>query len=145
MAWAAYAAKIVRVDLVVGVEPVAPERRHDDHAVDGLLVEHRHDEHRFGLVRVADDEAARVARRVAQPDRAAVLGDPAGQALRRSATRRLSSRRRGRAEERALEGERLAHAGRVVDPVDPDRVVLGQALGLGHDGRGDRLAGRAAG
>ena len=53
--------------------------------------------------------------------------------------RRLSSGGVGVAEEGPFERERLAHGGRVVDPVDPDRVVLGQALGLGDDGPGDGL------
>ena len=42
-----------------------------------------------------------------------------------------------RAGERALERDRLAGAGVVIDAVDPDRVVLDEAARLGHDGAAD--------
>ena len=76
---------------------------------------------------------------VAQPDRLAVRRDPAGQPACRSATRRAAGSGLRRAHEHALEGDRLAHPGLVVDPVDPDRVVVDQRRGLGDDRLGDAV------
>ena len=122
--------------LVVGVEAIRAKRRDHDDAVDLLLVRHRHDEHRFGLLRVADDDAARVVRRVAETQRAAVLGDPAREALA-DAHAQLGRLRIAQPQEGALERDRLADAAVVVDEVHPDRVVLDEALGLADDGPRD--------
>ena len=109
--------------LVVELEAVAADGRHDDQALDDVLLEHRHDQDRFGLVGGPDDPAARIPRGVAEPDRATVLGDPAGEALADRDAQALERRVRG-PEERALERERLAHPGLVIDAVDADRVVV---------------------
>ena len=45
----------------------------------------------------------------------------------------------GGAHERALEADRFAHPGLVIDPIDADRVVLDERAGPGHDRLGDAL------
>ena len=55
------------------------------------------------------------------------------------ATRSVPGSGSALAEERALEGDRLAHPGLVVDPVDPDRVVGDERAGLGDDRLADAL------
>ena len=124
--------------LVIRVEAVPTTFGDDDHAVDDVLEGHRDGEHRLRLVVRAHDHAARVRTGIACPDRDVVGRGPAGQAL---ADRDAEHRRVGVgvAQERALEGDRLAHPGRVVDAVDPDRVVIDQAAGLTDDGRRDAL------
>ena len=66
-----------------------------------------------------------------------LLGDPAGQALADPAAEHLGPDV-GDAHERALEGDRLADAPVVVDPVDPDVVEVDQVARLGHDRLADR-------
>ena len=91
-----------------------------------------------GVVRRADDQPPRVSCRVTEADRHAVLRDPTGQAVPDRDAQLVG--RRGRAAEHGpLERQGLAHAGLVIDPIDPDRVVLGQPLGLSDDGPGDGL------
>ena len=86
------------------------------------LVRHRHDQHRFGAARLADDQAPRVGVGVAEQERLAVLRDPAGQALADADPEQLGLGV-GRAHEHALERDRLAPAGLVVDAVHADGVV----------------------
>ncbi len=122
--------------LVVVIEAVEPVLRQDDDPVDRPVERHRHDEHRLGALCRADDERPRVARRVAQSDGLAVLGDPAGEPgpdrhAEQGGVRVLD------VHERALEGDGLAHPGLVVDAIDADGVVVEQAPRLRHDGLTD--------
>ena len=73
-------------DLVVLVEAVRPERRHDDDALRSILADHRDDQHRFGAIAIAQQHDAWIGRGVAETDGATVLRDPAGESLRRSSS-----------------------------------------------------------
>ena len=126
-AWAAYAGEDRQRHLVVGVEPVPALRRHDDHALDDVLVDHRDEEHRLGLVRAPTTMPR--ASPAASPRRtgSAVGGDPAGQAL---ADRDPQRGRVGVVVPRNVPsnaiGSHIPVA--VVHPVDADRVVVDEAL-----------------
>ena len=124
--------------LVVAVEAVASVLGDDQHAVDGLLVGHRHEQSRLGPVARHEVESPRVAARVAEPERLAVRRDPAREALADRHPQRRQVRAR-RSLEGAVEGDRLAHPGLVVHEVDPDRVVVDQPSGLGDDRPGDAV------
>ena len=85
--------------LVVRVEPVAAVLRDDDHAVDGAVERHRHQQHRLGAVGRADDQRARVARarRPAGPTRRARRPSRSARGRRRpAASRGRGWSRRGR-------------------------------------------------
>ena len=79
-----------RVDLeeaqVVGAELAQAELREHEHAEDLVLEQHRREEHRFVEVVLGarDRLGARVGRRVVEALGDPVLGDPAGDALRRT-------------------------------------------------------------
>ena len=119
-------------DLVVRPEPVLAEARGHHDAADLALVGHRHDEHRFRTGGLADDQAAGVGVGIAQEQRLAVLGHPAGESLAHLDPQQLGLGI-GAAHERALECDRLAPAGVVVDAIDADRVVRDQRAGLADD------------
>ena len=67
---------------VVRAEPVEPELRERDDPDGHAVIAHRHDEHRLvDVVGPGDRRAARIAVRIVDQDRLAVLGDPAGEAF----------------------------------------------------------------
>ena len=135
-ACAAYPAKIDSVVSSSLSKRSRPRLGHDQHALDDVLVDHRHEEHRLRAGGRRDGDAARIGIGIAQPDALAVLGDPAGQSLADPDSEGGGSGSFG-AGERALEGDRLAGPGLVVDAVDPDGIVVDEAASLGHDGASD--------
>ena len=64
------------VDLI---ELAPPTLGQDDHAPDGVLVRHRHEQHRFRSVDGSDGHTSRIGSRVGDDERLTVLGDPARQ------------------------------------------------------------------
>ena len=123
---------------MAGRETVAAELGQDDHPFDPVVVRHRDEKHRLGSVGRADQHPPGIGLHIADHERLVVLRDPTGEALADLAPE-LVDRHILDAHEHALEGDRLADLRRVVDPVDPDVVVVDEAAGLGHDRRGDAL------
>ena len=65
---------------VVVVELVEAQLREGDHADERIVMPHGHDQHRFvDVVGTGDGGGARIAPDIADPERQAVAGDPAGQ------------------------------------------------------------------
>ena len=128
---------------VIGPEAVPTKPREDDDAADDALEGHRHHEHRFRAFDPADHEAPPVRLRVADDEGLVVEAYPAGEADPEGHPQHVR-RRIGRAHEGALESDRLADPGEMVDLVDADRVELDEGTGLGDDCLGDPAHSREA-
>ena len=123
---------------VVGVEAVETELGEGDDADRQPVIAHRDDEHRFvDLVGPDDGRPARIAVRVVDQDRLAVLRDPAGEALAEPAAEEVHVDLLVGADP-ALERDRDDAIGRLHE-VDPGVVVIDDPARLLDDGPADLL------